>query len=246
MMAGSQLSNIGRLDWGWRLWIALAGAALGLIAVVWAIWLAVRLLIPVIVTINQLDEQWRKPTKDFERAVEFFKAEPAQLGENWNTPADLKKDRDDTEKNRKEAKRQGKCEEVKKLEKRSEQIRKWIRSIQQVAQNRTLEGRFDRTLKWLICAALLAAIGIVSFAWASNPPDKQPSATLKNARLVGANLRDANLKDANLENSDLTNADLTGADLSGASITGVRWKNTTCPDGVNSDSVGLTCAGHLR
>ncbi len=65
------------------------------------------------------------------------------------------------------------------------------------------------------------------------------------ANLVGANLRDANLTDAdlafaNLTGATVTGANLTGADLRGANLTDanvakVRFGNTTCPDGTNSD-----------
>ena len=41
--------------------------------------------------------------------------------------------------------------------------------------------------------------------------------------------------------SDVVDANLTGADLSGANLTGVTWSNTTCPDGISSDSKGGTC-----
>jgi len=44
---------------------------------------------------------------------------------------------------------------------------------------------------------------------------------------------------------DCTDADLTGIDLKGADTSGVVWKNTTCPDGSNSDENGETCDGHL-
>ncbi len=48
-----------------------------------------------------------------------------------------------------------------------------------------------------------------------------------NANLEGAILMDANLSGANLGDADLTDADLTDANL-----TGVRWKYTTCPNGI--------------
>ena len=89
-------------------------------------------------------------------------------------------------------------------------------------------------------------VGIVAFAWASNPPTEEPpSATLTGSNLSGANLRDADLKGANLDHVNLTDADLTGAELDGAMLTDVVWRTTVCPDGENSDDVGGSCAGHL-
>ena len=76
--------------------------------------------------------------------------------------------------------------------------------------------------------------------------------------LSGANLYKADLspkpygKDgnlvykANLANTNLSNADLTEADLTDVQgLKSVIWKNTTCPDGTNSDNNGGTCENNL-
>ncbi|WP_280875148.1 pentapeptide repeat-containing protein [Streptomyces pseudovenezuelae] len=245
LLAGSQLSNIGKLDWGWRLWVAIGGATVGLIAVIWAIWLATLLLMPVTVTIDRLQEQWKKPTKELKAAVEFLKREPRQLGE-WKSPKGLKKAEKEAKQELQDAQERG-DEKAKEVSIRTlTKLRSYRRSIQQVAQHKALEARFHDSLRWLVLATGMAALGIVSFAWASNPPaPKTPSADLENAKLVGVDLRDAELNGANLDHTDLTNALLTGADLTDASLTDVTWKNTTCPDGVNSNKAGNTCAGHL-
>jgi hypothetical protein len=65
------------------------------------------------------------------------------------------------------------------------------------------------------------------------------------ADVLGADLRDAKLNGANLEGADLTQANLGGASLTGAHLKNVKWFNTTCPDGTNSDNHGSTCLGHL-
>ena len=69
-------------------------------------------------------------------------------------------------------------------------------------------------------------------------------ANLSNTDLTGANLENANfygadLRNANLTDADLRNANLTGADLENSDLTRVKWGNTTCPDGTNSDTNGL-------
>jgi uncharacterized protein YjbI with pentapeptide repeats len=43
----------------------------------------------------------------------------------------------------------------------------------------------------------------------------------------------------------LTGANLTGAITTGAKFTLVRWSNTICRDGTNSNGHGNTCVGHL-
>ncbi|WP_234336909.1 pentapeptide repeat-containing protein [Streptomyces xylophagus] len=245
LLAGSQLSNIGKLDWGARFVVALVGAGIGLAAVVAAIWLAVGLMIPVVVTIDQLDDAWTgKRSRDMATAVGFLINTPSQMGE-WDSPGDLKRAYASSEKRLARAAERGEAEVVQIEQHNLDSIERWMESIEQVSQNRVLEGRFKRTLWKLLVAAIFAAVGIVAFAWASNPPEDTPSATLKNARLSGDFLRDADLKNAKLDHADLTGADLTGANLEGASLTGVTWKNTVCPDGKNSDDVGGSCAGHL-
>jgi len=58
-------------------------------------------------------------------------------------------------------------------------------------------------------------------------------------------LNGANLTNATLTNSTITNTDFLNADLSGSyGLATVTWVNTVCPDGVNSDTAGLTCVGH--
>ena len=91
-------------------------------------------------------------------------------------------------------------------------------------------------------------------------------ARLANASFEGSELskslfRKARARGVSFESADLTRADLRGADLRGASmegaiLTGARlqgaklrkvvWKNTTCPDGSNSDDHHNTCLGHLE
>jgi hypothetical protein len=70
-------------------------------------------------------------------------------------------------------------------------------------------------------------------------------AILNGANLTGASLIAATLQGVDLEGAELTNANLAGSTLKGASLGGVKWSNTVCPDGKNSDAVGSTCVGHL-
>jgi uncharacterized protein YjbI with pentapeptide repeats len=114
-----------------------------------------------------------------------------------------------------------------------------------MATHQVLQGAFRRSLRRLLVAAALIAIGIVGFAWAANPPAKPVTADLRGARLAGAVLRDADLRGAKLDGADLSRADLRGADLTGASLTAVTWSATICPDGSNSNDNSNTCRGHL-
>jgi uncharacterized protein YjbI with pentapeptide repeats len=105
-------------------------------------------------------------------------------------------------------------------------------------------------LKRLILAAAFAALGIVAFAWAANPPASIAGASLRDANLAGADLTGANLRHADLSGADLSGADLTGATLEGAVLTDanlddVVWSSTVCPDGTTSDKAGGSCENHL-
>jgi hypothetical protein len=90
---------------------------------------------------------------------------------------------------------------------------------------------------------------------------------LSDAVLIGADLRGATIKWADLSGADLTdvdframpwrgffdgrenvfNTDLTGTNMTGATLDGIKWGNTICPDGTNSDNTsGGICEGdHL-
>jgi uncharacterized protein YjbI with pentapeptide repeats len=63
--------------------------------------------------------------------------------------------------------------------------------------------------------------------------------------LGAANLIGAVLRSTNLQSADLIDANLAGSTLQGASLGGVKWSNTVCPDGTNSDAVGGTYVDHL-
>jgi hypothetical protein len=95
LIAGSQLSSIGRLELGWpaseataRLWVATAGALVGLTAVVFAITAALRVLLPVQVLITDLADGWEKPGPELRPVVEFFRRRPKFL-QGTASPADL-------------------------------------------------------------------------------------------------------------------------------------------------------------
>ncbi|GAA1845812.1 pentapeptide repeat-containing protein [Asanoa iriomotensis] len=246
LIAGSQLSNIGLLPFGWptsvataRLWLAVLGAALGLAAVVYAIWAAVRILLPRYVLIADLVSAWSDHGHALRPVATFFVKHPKYL-QGFETPGEVVERRSTTVAAYERTGDTALETEIRDLDAR-------IVAIEDMATHEALGQEFRTALRRMVAAVSVAALGIVLFAWASNPPPTPaPAADLRNARLTGAFLRDADLRNARLDGADLTGADLTGADLTGASMTGVVWSRTTCPDGALSDEVGGTCAGHLR
>ena len=267
LVAGSQLSSIGRLQPGPRLWVAIAGAVLALWGVVAAIWTAVRLMLPVQVTLQDVQarwERWRDDARGF-RAwrqrvqmpdVAFFKRNrvflggvdaPQVLTDAYEDAATAVKAARDAAAappqgrgKRRPAAGKPTLEELELVQRRADAN---LRIATQYARHHWLAGQFRRVLPRLLLYATMTAVGIGLFAWAANPG--LSTVRLEGTTLNGAVLRDADLSGADLTGADLTNADLTGASLSGAILTGVRWSNTTCPDGTNSDDVGRTCRGHL-
>jgi len=256
LIAGSQLSSIGRLDPGPRLWIAAAGALVGLTAVVWAIWTAVGVLLPVLVLIADLAAGWEKPPRALRPVVRFLHQYPKFL-QGVGSPAALITRRDKLVEGLREAVAAKASagddpealweseEELAKARAGLADVDQRITAVEDIANHEALKARFHACLRRLLAATVLAALGIVAFAWAANPPPRTVTADLRNAGLVNAFLRDADLRGARLDGADLTGADLTGATLTGASISRAIWRNTTCPDGTNSDANRMTCAGHL-
>lgn len=259
LIAGSQLSSIGKLDacWGWnehclRLPIALLGAVLALVAITYIIWTGVRILLPVGVTLAELEQHW--DDADLRADVAFFKANPAQLG--FARPADLETARETAWQALFEARaattkataNRLKSAQARETEAQAEfddyQLR--VKLVTGVAQYQLVRSQFTSLLRRLIPATALTALGIVGFAWAANPPTPPPpSIDLSHVNLTGADLRDAVLDGADLTGANLTDTDLRGASMKGARLKDVIWHATTCPDGVNSDSAGGTCLGHL-
>ncbi|MGB2568003.1 pentapeptide repeat-containing protein [Micromonospora citrea] len=252
LLAGSQLSSIGRLQPAWpdsvehaRLWVAAAGAIAGLGAVVYAVWTAVQILLPKLVLVGELAAEWERPGRAAAPVVARFRANPKYL-QGFATPQQVidARERLIAEQRRAPAEGEPPVDRAA-VRVRLADLDERITAIEDIATHEALRAQFQHTLRRLLFATGLTAAGIVAFAWAANPPARTPAADLRHARLIGAYLRDADLRDAKLDHADLTGADLTGADLTGASIRGVVWRDTTCPDGTNSDASDGTCAGHL-
>lgn len=252
LIAGSQLSSIGQLPIGWRLGGAVLGVILSLSAVVYAVWAAVQLLLPVGVTLDELQENWAAKKR---ADVVFFQDNPGQLGAENPQQLDQRWDRawDERAQSERELQSASGADDVatKKAhfdaaDAEFRRIDGDVRTVLQTAQYQLLQAKFRNVLTKLLTAAAVAAIGIMLFAWAGNPP-KAPTVTttLRNAGLAGADLRDANLAGVDLTGADLTGTNLRGADLSGALVKDVTWSHTICPDGTDSDDDGGSCRGHL-
>jgi hypothetical protein len=247
LIAGSQLSSIGRLPVGWprdvagaRLWVAVLGAVVALVGVVRIVWAGTLLIPPRLVLIGELADAWDAPPGPLDPVVRFFRQHPKYL-QGLDTPQAVidRRQRLVDQLHDDDAKAAGKRREsISAMDQR-------IAAIEQMANHQALRADFGRTLRLMLPAVAAVAVGMVAFAWAANPPPATSGPDLRNARLVGAFLRDADLRNAKLDGADLTRADLTGAKLEGSSLVKVVWQDTVCPDGSNSRDNEGTCAGHL-
>jgi hypothetical protein len=278
LIAGSQLSSIGRLPVCAptsidciRLWIAILGAVVALLGVVWAVWTGVGLLAPIRLQASDLKMEWRAGTP----IHAYFQANPAQLQgfidfEDMDTQEKGAYDRfdelnaqldevSDAQRLRFYRKVRTSPAQRKRMEKDLDEAEETLNEILRRSDdvitiaNHVQYVHFFRgkALRRVFAAAAIAAVGIVAFAWAGNPPSRAPVAALRGADLSGAdlsgaNLRNVDLTDAVLSGANLTDADLDGADLTGTDLTDVLWSGTTCPDGTNSDDAAGSCENHLQ
>jgi hypothetical protein len=252
LVAGSQLSSVGALPPGsTRLYLAIAGVIVGLLAILWAMWRVVDVLAGWRWTFEDLVDEWRATawpgrgrlgrwrSRTAHPVGWFLRRSPSSLG-GFASPVEIKRLYDESEPDR-----QG-----------LDNLVVLMNELLDKAATVHLESRFRALRRQLAGGVVVGAAGIILFAWAANPatPD-QPPPSLRNADLRNADLRGASLRNADLTGADLTGADLRGADLRGAAVGGAVWSNTRCPDGTNSDTVarpdeqglpaGGTCEGHL-
>jgi hypothetical protein len=241
LVAGSQLSSVGALSPGSaRLYLAIAGVIIGLLAILWAMWRVVDVLAGRRWTFEDIVTEWEATASPGtgrlgrwrSRAAHpvgwFLRGAPSSLG-GFASPIEIKTVYDESEPGREGL----------------DDLVALMNELLDKSATVHLDSRF-RTLRRQIAAGVLAgAAGIILFAWAANPATpEQPAPSLRNADLRGADLRGASLRNADLTGADLTGANLRDADLRGARIMDTVWSDTTCPDGTNSDAVG-TCEGHL-
>jgi thiol-disulfide isomerase/thioredoxin len=69
---------------------------------------------------------------------------------------------------------------------------------------------------------------------------------LENGVYNGSDFSNANMANTSFDRSTFFNSNLCGANLKGASMMATLWKNTTCPDGSNSNYNGDTCVYNTK
>jgi hypothetical protein len=234
-----------------RFYLAIAGVAAGLIAILWAMWRVVDILSGKRWTfddvVNECEQTEAESTSRFKKWRSrarhpvgwYLHDHPSSLG-GFKSPSDIKEIYDESEPGG-----EGLSDLVELMDELSD-----------IGATVDLDARFRRLRRQIALGVLVGAAGIILFAWAANPakPD-QPVPSLLHADLRNANLNGASLRNANLTGANLTGASLRGSDLKGATIKDVIWSNTICPDGINSNAsvhtdqggrrTPQTCEGHL-
>lgn len=249
LIAGSQLSSVGALPVGsGRLWIAVAGVVIGLLAILWAMWRVVDVLASRLWSFEDVLKESEAIKDDPDNASNrrkhpvgwWIRDHPSALGGF----ASVRSIQDEY---------QGADADADGIE----DLVGLMSTIADKAASVDLDARFLILRRQIAAGVVIGAGGIIMFAWAANPApaEGQPPPSLRSANLRGADLGGASLRNADLTGADLTGANLSGADLKGATVENTIWSNTICPDGTNSDArarkdangvlSGATCSGHL-
>jgi Pentapeptide repeats (8 copies) len=273
LIAGSQLSSIGKLPLCFdqtlecsRLWVAVLGTLASLLGVVFAIWIGVRLLIPDRLQADALRKEsarerkfhWKKKNsylktyfQDNDTLLQRF----ASLDDMEHQVSNAYKEVERLKAELRTAPERSAPRIQAELDEADEHLADVLsRSdvVVSTANHALFVNDFkSSSLRKLMLAGSITALGIVAFAWAANPPASSLAASLHGADLTGANLTGTNLRNvdlsgANLSDADLTEADLKGAQLTDAELDGVVWDNTVCPDGTSSDDAADSCLNHLE
>ncbi|MEV6490165.1 pentapeptide repeat-containing protein [Actinoplanes sp. NPDC051633] len=251
LVAGSQLSSVGSLPPNSiRLYLAITGVLVGLLAILWAMWKVVDVLAPRRWTFEDLIEEWEATPQSQNRTKKSKSRSPYSVGRflrestlslgGFASPVEIKRIYDESEPDR-----DGLDDLVALMD-----------DLLDKAATVDLDHRFHILRRHIAGGMLVGAAGIILFAWAANPAKaEQPAPSLRNANLRGADLRGVSLRNVDLTGADLTNATLRGADLRGAVTDKTIWSHTICPDGTDSDArarpdssgrpAGATCIGHL-
>lgn len=255
LIAGTQFSSIGSLEWGTRLQIAIAAGLVAVVATALVIWLLLDVMQLSTVTIGDLERQARRAKKP--PLVMYMDRNPAELlgFDNLTQLADeyrnsltrrrkarlayydlLEQGKPETDPQVVAAKSSANVAQDRRLYVQA--CVSYVVSLLALEQVRLKMGGARRTA--LFGGTLVAAVGVAAFAWAVNPVKSDSSvppaelsqtgladAQLTQARLTRANLQGANLVRATLVGADLAGADLTDANLRGADLRGANLEDVT-------------------
>jgi hypothetical protein len=181
LIAGSQLSNIGRLEaclGCGRLWLSITGVALGLSGVAYSVHAGVQVLVWQNKPASDLQVAWERGEKS--AVFRFFRANQVFL-QGFRDFRDLAQQEmevlqtyDDVERELKAASQSDKPQLQLRLGEVDSAVRDLLarsEAVVSLANQVELADFFTRaTLRRLLIGAVAVAVGIGLFAWAANPP----------------------------------------------------------------------------
>lgn len=237
LVAGSQFSSIGRLSWhGPRLYVAIVGIFLALLAVALVLWRLFDVLMPSQVSLSTLASG-----SSTEALRAYIEAGPAALRgfddlaslneayleafrdsqETFLAYCDLLRETgDENARSVKEGLAKAQAADGKLTV-----IDSTVGYVVKLASLEQLRNQLQSKKGQMFTGAFCVALGIGLFAWAANPPKKKQEASastvrLRDAHLEGAQLALAQLAGADLHGANLEHAVLVGANLAGADLSG--------------------------
>ena len=175
LIAGSQLSSIGKLDLCRptssvscaRLPVAALGAVVALAGVVIAIWAAVKILVPIVVPLRVLQTHWDDSNRKWADA-EFFRANTEYLG-SYNTPIAIERARKESYEQLEAAQQElaGAADDADRKIKQAnvdakkakfEELQEAAGTVSSIAQHELLKAEFNKVLGRLLWAAVVTAL----------------------------------------------------------------------------------------
>lgn len=253
LLGAIQFANLGSLEEPERIVAAVLGGLVAAGGVVTAIAVTVAAMLPVSLTFadvtraeggndrgtkplrNWLDDNRARLLRGDERVEDLSGDYTAALKEQRRAYEAHREDPGDPEKRR-----------------RAAASGEWVLYLNGIVSELVAEAKLHltrravrRSRRVVIGTSVLVALGIVTLIFATTAPEES-AIDLRGADLSELTLGDVELRGVNLSGLKIEDANFVGADLREAEIEGTKWVNTICPDGVNSDVAGKTCAGHLK
>jgi hypothetical protein len=180
VLAGTApLSNLGKLEIGdWRLWLAAAAVAVGLLAMALAIWMTARVLTPVTTDLATLGDERRLRTL-IEQNPEVLRGHGTTFHE-FKTEYDRKREAYRMALAAREANPNFATDQVEAGAKAEFlALAPIVDRIVSEGLRVTVQRRFERARPFMFAGAVVAGLAIVVFAWAANPPSKPTTVVVK-------------------------------------------------------------------
>lgn len=168
MLAGTQLSKIGHLGLAdLRLWVAVAAGTLALSTVGVVIWNVTRVLAPEWVSIHELikDQEDQRQTDDLE-----FVEKNKYLYTGYDTIKALRENYDRLVRERDALVAQENWDKAKKKDTNVQYVDLLQSRLVSAVRADRVHRRFEHALRAMFKWGSLAALEIIIFSWAANPP----------------------------------------------------------------------------